>query len=526
MTAPPQAFYETAQAAADRIDRLRARLRAANEIRRSVRRDRFLTVLDVLASAVDDAVGQDDENELAEVLVDLDEVDDALTWLQEAAPALWSARHAAFVEAVGAMVDGRMPPKGDLRLRGLGMPLLAAWRQAGRKPPVPEPVRAEYALRLVAVGENILRVGVDPFRRVRDQGALTLDDVPDPADAAGRPARKQAELAVRTHLREQALAAAAARAEEEANPGLVRQIWNVFGWESFTDFAFDVGLIVVTGSGAAFARWGRVVVEGTARAGRLTVRARRAARLAEQYRESLGQLDKARDALRLRLDGTRVNRLGQEALEISADRLRRQTRHVLTVLFDLAQQAVQAASARRELAAALAAGLRVVAKVGDAEVGNVLLGRSEIGRILGAGGEDPRVVAIEKIHEISARLGIDAHTDLGRRITDARDALVRSLGAPRAGNQGVLYRRWYMLLVARQIAVRLMVQAAADRGRPISREDLVKVLVKSMVGAFTDSLTDLLPDVRFVRAAGERFIGTVSDLGKDVLAAIVVEALR
>lgn len=522
MTTPAPAFYESAAAAADRIDRLRADLRAANEIRKSPRRVRFLDVLDVLGSAIDDSVAQDDENKLAEASADLDRVDDALRWLQGATPEVWSARYTEYVEAVGAMVDGITPPTSDLRLRLLAMPLLAAWRQGGQQPPVPPAVREEYALRLIAVGENMLRHASDPFRRIRKLDALTVDDVPQLAEAAGFPARSQAEAAVINHLRLQALAAAARRAEEVSDPGVVRQIWNVVGWDSFTDFAFDVGLMVVTGGGAAFFRWGKVVVRGTAQLRQVSARARRANRALDQYTDAMVELVRAQNGVRRRLEATRT--AGRETLEFS-QRLNRQMRHILNQSAELARQVLAAEQLRQELVDAVSKAFAVAGKVGAAEAGNALLANSRAGRIVGYQEGKPTEVAIEEIQEVAVEFGIDARTNLGRRIKDAQDAVVRSLAPPRAGNQGVLYRRWYVLLVARQLAVRIVVLTVAIRGRSPSRPELAKVVAQSMVSAFTDTIAELLPGSSVAKVAGKQIVDTLSDIIENIAAEVAAAVM-
>jgi hypothetical protein len=513
------------------IEELIERLNAGNKERRSAIRSRQIVVLNKILADLDGAVViqshrrtvEQRETTIHEARRDYDHVFELTAWLQEAAQAEWSDQYAEYIEALGLIVEGAAQTRPLEYFRILSMPLIHQWLQSGEKLPVPDDMRQDYAALMMAWADGFLAYEAPKIQQVTSLGVLNTNDIPSLlgrallASSAGR----FAATVVTAYRARQRLAR---RAAEENEPGIVRTIWNVVGWDSFSDFAFDVGLIVVTGGGGAFLKWGKTLVKGARNLRHIRDGARLAG-LTEDAAIQLKKVAKARDAIRLRLGAKEVGAAGRESLELAADRIQREYRRTLVRFIDAAISAVRSAAAKEELIKALRSGYDTLGKIGDAAASDRVLRELQAEGLISYQGKDPADITIEELEKVSAKLAVNSFEDLGSLISDAKDRALRAAKPPRTGNLSRLYLRWLYLLVTRQIIVRLIVLTASKRGRPPSRSDIVKITTKSVFAAIEESLIELWVPRGLVRRGVERLVRTTQKTVAELVSSAVAEVL-
>lgn len=507
-------------------------LEAGNAFHTSEIREKRIASLKALLYDLDTAVVDDDEVLIQDARSDYQALLALTQWQQEAAHIEWSAQYAEVVEALGLIAEGSPPRSSNLFIRLLGVPIIKRWTRSGGKQPLPLEVRQAYAFNVMTWIDNFLGKEAPTIQKISQLGVLNTNDVPAlAARTLGQAVDRGATAAVALYRRRLQLTAAARRAEEEANPGIVRTIWGIVTpeigvWDSYSEFAFDVGLILVTGSGGAFVKWGKTVAKGVRNAKLIVSKSKRFANLADEYRDELKRIERARESIQERLKATKVGSARREALEGSADRLQKHYRKTLNEFIDIAISANKAAQAKTELLTALKEAWAILQKIGVAAASEQAVRALESEGLIERKGMDFADIAIDEVHKVSTTLGVNSIGNLGSRIDDAKDLALRAIFPPNIGNKKRLYVQWLYLLVTRQIVVRLVVITADKQGLPPTRPEVAEIVVKSVSAAFGETLFEIKVPKAISLPFVKQFVKATEQILAKVAASVVAEIVE
>ena len=499
-------------------------LEAGNAVHTSEIRDERIALLKTLLHDLDTAVVDDNEVLIQNARSDYQALLALTQWQQEAAHIEWSDQYVEVVEALGLIAEGSPPRSSNILIRLLGWPIINRWRLSGGKQPVPLEVCQAYAFNVMTWIDCFLGTEAPKIQKISQFGVLNTNDVPNLVVILQTrpPIDRFATAAVALYRRKLQLAAAARRAEEDANPGIVRIIWRTVGWESYSDFAFDVGLILLSGGGGAFVKWGRTIAKGVHNA-KVISKSKRLAKLEAEYLRELRRMSRAQENIRVRLKATKVGSARREALHVSAARLQQFYDKTFAEFFDIAHSAFKAKQAKTELLTALKSAWDILKTIGDAAASEKVLRALASDGHIKYKGKDFADITIEEVQMVSAKLGVDSIGNLGSRIEDAEDLVKRAFFPPNIGNKRQLYVQWLYLLVTRQIVIRLVVITAAKRGLRPTRPEVTKIVVQSVIAAVVDTLVEMGVPKGIIRTFVERVAKLVENTIAEIAGSVVAE---
>jgi hypothetical protein len=273
----------------------------------------------------------------------------------------------------------------------------------------------------------------------------------------------------------------AQRAESELSVG--GMAWDIFGWDSPTDFLIDVGLFVVTGGGYKVARW--------------VNRVRKVQKKAKRAAKALEKLMKLQDRAR-RLE----HRMDQ--IRRSADKLRK-ARAIVDFPRDLAALLSKLARAADQLEALQEIGKTAtkdyVRTVATSAVAKSIIKPTSVG-----------TVASKEAVLTSMRLLLDG-TPVGKKLNELRkDVTLAALIAGRGKKTWKRLWSYLLLLIARDLVVRLGYSFAHKRALT------VETVVDDLIDSFTSAVETIVVDVTGTKS--DTFVRTVMQTNRKFLTEI------
>lgn len=493
----------------DLLEKLEAGIKVQTSAIREKRIDHLMALLHDLYNAPvpdDEVMLQDVRSEYQDLL--------ALTeWQQEAARIEWTDQYAEVVEALSVIAEGSLPR--PYTVESVLVPAIRRhWIRSGGKKPLPLEVHRVYALCLITWIDDLLGREAPRIQKISQLGVLNTDDVPNLIHGLQgllwhHPRVTGCEkAAVASYRRRLQLTAAARRVEEDANPGIVRTIWEIVGYESYSEFAFDVGLVLATGGAGAAVKWGKIVAKGSRYAKRIS-KTKRSANIADEYRDGLKRVKRSQENIRRRLQG-------------SAGRLQRYHHKISFEFYEFAISATKGDQAKTELQAALTFAWDSFTRIGDAAASEQQLRALESKGLIEHKGTNFADITIEGVAEAATELGVNSINNLGSRIKEAQDSCFKT----KMGNKKRLYVRWLYLLVTRQILIRLLILVASKRGADPTHPEIVNIVVKSVTAALVETLFEWKVPKNIIQSTVERFVKTTEQALSTWVGRVVSEVVR
>ena len=481
----------SAEIASDRAQNFIERLDAGNRPRTSALRNEFKRVLGAISKELDVAITRGDASQIDLLGTEVERLDALSESFQEAALVEWSAQYATFVEEIASIVDGKPTQSADIFLRSMSILLEQRWRRYSKAAePVPSEVRGLYAFYMMRAADTFLDYESRRVAHVKSLEVLDTNDIPNLAFRLGGVSDRLARAAIESFLQQRARAAAVKRAEDE-EPGVFSTIWSVVGWDSYSDFAIDVGLMVVTGGGGAFLRWGKSLAKGLKNLDRIRD-SKRLGKLARAAKNDLKRVEHARKDVQRRVSASRrANE--RKSLQRNAREIESQALDAVQWAYDSAKVAIQADKARQDLQETLKAAWALVSDVGTSLAAEAALRAAEEQGLLKHDNKGFVEIAAGDVAEAASMVGVNEIRGLGGRIDRAKQSFVRSYRPPKVGRPLSLYVAWYHLLVRRQVMMRSLAVTARRRTlSPAKLEfDLVEIVIESMTEAFDETLEEL-----------------------------------
>lgn len=356
------------------------------------------------------------------------------------------------------------------------------WISAKRYNPlpakIPEDVCDDFNVGLFNKTQGRLNQIAHNARDVSRRSCLNRDDYA-PADfnaAVLNGARLSAKDATDNYVALQQMKAAYRAAQAEPEVSIGGQIWDVIGWDSPTDFLWDVGLGLLTGGVSKVVRWGKKI-----------------ARITKVATKTVSKLEKTLEI------GKQARRLEDRIKEVrsAAEKLKRAQNIVrLPAKIEEAFKILNKAQGRLRLAQDI--GSKVTLDYIRGVVSSVLT------KSTGLGGSQHVGSAMTKE---AAKMSIHAYLDgtaLGKEIKELRGKINYKLMIATGFNSKNQERMmlYFGLLMVRELIARLAITMLHKR---------TEITVENFISEFIDSaasaLDTMLQDVPFVAQAKLQAIG-------------------
>jgi hypothetical protein len=356
------------------------------------------------------------------------------------------------------------------------------WIGAKRSSPlpddIPEDVCDDFNVGIFNKTQGRLNQIAHNTRDVSRRGCMNSDDYA-PADfraAVLNGAKLSAKDAVDNYLALQAMKAAHRAAQAEPEVSIGGQIWDVIGWESPTDFLWDVGLGLLTGGASKVYRWGKKI-----------------ARVTRTATKTVSKLEKTLEI------GKQAQRLEDRIRDVrsAAEKLKKaQNIARLPGKIEEAFKVLNKAQGRLRLAQEI--GSKVTLDYVRGVVSSVLA------KSTGLGGSQHVGAAMTKE---AAKMSIHAYLDgtaLGKEIKELRGKINYKLMIATGFNARNQERMmaYFALLMVRELIARLAITMLHKR-TDITAEHFISEFVDSAASA----LDTMLQDVPFVSEAKLKAIG-------------------
>lgn len=380
------------------------------------------------------------------------------------------------------------------------LPLLKLhWISAKRTSPlpddIPEDVRDDFSVGLFNKTQGRLNQIAYNTRDVSRRGCMNGDDYA-PADfhvAVLNGAKLSAKDATDNYLALQAMKAAARAAAAEPEVSIGGQIWDVIGWDSPSDFLWDVGLGLLTGGASKVIRWGKKI-----------------ARVTKTATKTVSKLEKALD---IRKQAERLEKRISDVRSTAEKLKKAQNIARLPGKIEEAFKILNKAQGRLRLAQEI--GSKVTLDFVRGVVSSVLA------KSTGLGGSKHVGAAMTKE---AAKMSIHAYLDgtaLGKEIKELRGKINYKLMIATGFNSKNQERimLYFALLMVRELIARLAITMLHKR-TDITAEHFVSEFVDSALSA----IDTMLQDVPFVSEAKLKALGrTIISTLRKMLAELAKE---
>lgn len=517
-----QTEIDEASAAAIVAADLQDSLKRANAVRTSHLRDNLIAVTDHQLKEIDEAVRLESGMAIGQLQSEVRDLTELVSSHQELAQHQWATQYADFLESVRFIVDGQLP-SGDFRF--LLLPLVGTWNQSQRtnrrkKAPVeaiPRELRDLYASYLVTRVEAFLALEESQLRKISEFGVLNHDDIPY---LAGRALSEQLGFTAASAAQQ---ALVARKAKVDAEPGVISVIWTWVGWDSFSDFALDMGLIVATGGAGVVIRVGKTLFKVARNIKRIR-RARRLAPLAETFEAQMKRLDRTRERIAKRYGNYPRSEAPLTKIDATYEKLRDYHDLVVENLRVLGPDVLKD---QAELRNALKQSFKIARSIAESTAANELLHGLQSAGFFDYRTKEIGEISASELRLAASKLGVSGIGALENRIRDARDGVIKALVVPKVGNKKRAVIHFYLLLLTRQLAVRTLASLVPKKWSELEmRKDLVEVTIKSLIAAFEEMCIDLKIPPKLAKPVVQAFVKTVRKTFAGALSRIVAEALQ
>lgn len=476
-------------------------LKTGNEKRCSAIRESFIESVKSSLQELDRAAAAEDMQAVDGVLEELDDYELLLGEFQAAALIEWQDNYAHFLDELYWTLESELQTESVLYLK-------QAWKRYRRHWPdsIQSDLKELYAHHATLMVERMLGYEENRNRPMFLSGTLNTTDIPGPwryrlvmGHAADR--------AVRVHFLEKQYRATIKRLEEAEDPGLMSTIWSIAGWSSFTDFAVDVGLFVVTGGGAAVVKYTKRLTKA-ARALRKLGSARKLKRLLKVYEDEYKKIEQARKRVRARLKARGASR--------ELNRLSSYGSEILDRVWSLTVDYARSKEASEELVKALDLANKYAASAAAKEMARRILE----GEAYEPDGKRVAGSMTSNVFKDLIKEQMKAYNIFGSTVETAKDKLLKQLviGSTRARVR--YFARWFSLLIVREYTALFLEHRT--RKRSWNTQVAETLFIKSCINAFEGALTEELGIPKNLTGSAIR---AFSKLAKGIYTEIVVAAV-
>jgi hypothetical protein len=370
---------------------------------------------------------------------------------------------------------------------------------------IPEEVCDEFNVGVFNKTQGRLNQIAYNVRDVARRKCLNSDDY-SPADFNGavlNACKYSAQEATDNYIALQKLKAAERAAREENEVSIGGQIWDVIGWDSPTDFLWDVGLAIVTGGASKVVRWGKRIVKATQKASKAVTKLEKLLKIEERARKLEHRIQEVRAA---------------------AERLKKAKKFL-----ELPERIRQAISIVNSAQGKLTVSKLVASKVTADYLRSVA--SSVVAKSTGMAGSAQVGAALSKEMAKASIIAYLNGTPLGKEITELKGKINYTVMIASGFNQKARERvlHYFALIFVREFIARMAITIAHKR---------TSITVDSFVNDFVDSLSTAVEavvlEIPFVAEAKLKLLGrtivtsirkVISEIGKD-LAGDIVAAIR
>ena len=455
------------------IDLVEADPNLSSEVRRE-----YYELLSELLTDLGQAISLGDVDDVEKRVEAIEDVQELIEWNNEAALQELKQLYGNFVEDV-LNIESRSI------INLVFLAIKDVWHSYQRSRPsskqiftIPDDVLGYFQVEVVRTVDALFIYHARRFESLKQIQVLTIQDIIGLGHLY-KPMKSAAIRAIQFYLLTEK-----DREDQEDDSNIFEKVWDVFGYDSFSEFAFDVVLFVGTGGISGVYKAGRIVVKGVKVVRKVRKNSKRLFKTLRVTKESIKRAKQQQKTLRARL-----KKYSKKNKKIPRKQVQTGLRQQSARIRNLYKQAFEIIASLKKSKAAIKQISKALKPIQDVMRGVVTNKASKT--ILSKEFDSYSDTAREEAGKAAMKTYLKRYVFFGDGIKRLQNVAIMSLLGINKKRKFRVFTEWWMRLFIRQILVYALIEIA--RKKSLSGKTFHVILNKSFVAATEEVLAAFLP---------------------------------